>query len=119
MLVAIVSLLISALVAAFLYHRSRPAISKGRALGLTALRTVTLFIALMLLLSPVYSFLRTRKLRPEVILLTDNSKSMENGGKSAFMKAQAKQLESKYRQAGYRVVKQNFASGLNGDKSDT
>lgn len=119
MLVTIVSLLISVLVAVFLYHRSRPAISKGRALSLTALRAVTLFIALMLLLSPVYSFLRTRKLKPEVILLMDNSKSMETGGKSAFMKQQAKQLEGKYRQAGYRVVKHNFAAGLNGDKSDT
>ncbi|HPV15319.1 MAG TPA: hypothetical protein PL126_06685, partial [Candidatus Cloacimonadota bacterium] len=119
MLVFVISLLISALVAVFLYHRARPAISKGRALSLTALRAITLFIALMLLLSPVYSFLRTRKLRPEVILLTDNSQSMENGGKSAFMKQQARELEDKYNQAGYRVLKHNFASGLNGDKSDT
>ena len=119
MLVFVVGILISALVAAFLYHRARPAISKGRALGLAALRAVTLFIALILLLSPVYSYLRTRSLKPEVILLMDNSRSMENGGKNAWMKQQAKTLESKYRQAGYRVSRRNFAAGLNGDKSDT
>ncbi|MGI6198205.1 MAG: hypothetical protein ACOYIS_03635, partial [Candidatus Cloacimonadaceae bacterium] len=119
MLVFVVSILISVLVAVFLYHRARPAISKGRAVSLAALRAVTLFIALILLLSPVYSYLRTRKLKPEIVMLMDNSRSMENGDKGAFMKTQAKLLEGKYRQAGYKVVKHNFASGLNGDKADT
>ncbi len=119
MLVFVVSILISVLVAVFLYHRARPAISKGRAVSLAALRAVTLFIALILLLSPVYSYLRTRRLKPEIVMLMDNSRSMENGGKGAFMKTQAKLLEGKYRQAGYKVVRHNFASGLNGDKADT
>ena len=119
MLVFIISILISALVAAFLYHRSRPAITKNRAWALASLRAITLFIALILLLSPIYHFLRSKKLKPKVIMLMDNSVSMDNGGKKAWMKAQAKVMENKYQQAGYRIIKHNFASGLDGDRSDT
>ncbi len=114
-----ISVLISILAAAFLYHRARPRINKSRAIMLTFLRSLSLCIALLLLLNPIFSFLRTKMLKAQVIMLSDISKSMDNGGKKAWMKQQEKLLQQKYSQAGYDVIKHDFASGLNGDTSDT
>ncbi|HPN41456.1 MAG TPA: hypothetical protein PKX36_08020 [Candidatus Cloacimonadota bacterium] len=115
----IVIILIAALSAAFLYHRTEPPLPRWRAVLLASLRTVVLAIALMLLINPILRFIRSKTESQQIIMLHDSSLSMNNDGKLQWMKRQAKTLEGKYRQAGYEVLNYSFANGLDGDPEDT
>lgn len=117
--VYVVIILVSALVAAFLYHRTEPPLSRWRAVLMACLRALTLAIALMLLINPILRFIRSKTERQQIILLEDTSLSMENDGKRPWMAARLKTLETKYRDAGYEVHKYSFADGLEGSPQDT
>jgi len=115
----LVIILVSALCAAWLYYRSEPPLSRWRAVLLATLRTIVLAIALMLLINPILRFIRSKTERQQIILLSDSSQSMQNDGKAAWMKDQARLLEDRYREAGYEVLKHSFAKGLEGEAQDT
>lgn len=115
----LVLILIAVISAAFFYHRTQPPLPRGRAIFLAALRSVTLAIALMLLISPILRYIRTFTMKQELFLLMDRSASMKNDGKAEWMKAQARLLEKKYQDAGYKILNYSFARGLDGDAKDT
>lgn len=119
----LLAFLFAILISAFYYHRSQPALSPRRRLLLGFLRTVMLFILLLILLSPILYFSRTRRQAPKVLMLKDNSASMDldyNGSsKAKYLSSGFEALADKYSQAGYDVQKHSFANGLEGDKDNS
>ncbi|MDD2505718.1 MAG: hypothetical protein PHQ78_00150 [Candidatus Cloacimonetes bacterium] len=111
------------LLAALLYHRSRPELSRGRLFLLCALRFVALFILLIVLLSPVLHFFSTRKNAPQILVLKDESLSMdisrEGKSKSKALKEPLNTLKRKYQDAGYRILEYSFADGIDGERSNS
>lgn len=116
---AIFALLISAL----LYHKSQPTQSRGRLILLFLLRSFTLFILLVILLSPVLHFVQNKKIVPKVLILSDNSLSMDldsaRGTKSKLMADAKATIVNKYRDAGYGIMEYPFADGLKGEKTNS
>ncbi len=78
------------LISGYLYFRTLPSLSKGRRALLFSLRSIGIYILLLLLLSPVLHFIHNRRALPEILILTDISESMDlrsgSGTKSDFFK---------------------------------
>ena len=70
----IVIMIVSVLIAFYYYRKT--ALSKNRRILFTILRSLTLFFLLMLLASPVISFISVLQIEPVNIFLIDNSKSL-------------------------------------------
>jgi hypothetical protein len=110
-------------VAAYLYFRTQPPLGKGRRVLLSALRAVTLAIALLLLISPILYFTRHQQIRQRIIVLEDISASMDlksaTTSKSALLNPAGEILKQKFKAAGYEVNSHKFSSGLGKDPSTT
>jgi len=87
------------------------------------LRGIALAVALLLLISPIFHYIRNSVERPQIILLSDSSASMDllsgKQSKRSFLAAPARELADKFRQAGYELHTYDFAQGLSGDGDNT
>lgn len=117
------SLALAVLLSAGLYHKSVPALPKGRHWLLLFLRSLTLFILFLFLFSPVFSFLQTEKRADKILILRDVSNSMQlktNGiSKATLMEEKLKLLKESYSQKGYKIEEHSFADGLKGGKDNS
>jgi hypothetical protein len=69
--------------AAFCYFRSK-GFKKNQKIGLAALRGLLTFLVAYLLLNPLIKTISKNIIKPKVVLVLDNSKSMLQGGKKAL-----------------------------------
>lgn len=83
---------------------------------LFALRFVALYILLIILLSPVLHFINKRNNAPQILVLKDESLSMdiprEGQSKTDALAKPLKDLLQKYREAGYEIHEYTFADGI-------
>lgn len=119
----VVIALIALAVAAYLYHRTEPPLSKGRRALLAALRAITLAIALLLLISPILYFIRHSEIPQRILILEDVSASMDlktgDTAKSALLDPAGDILRKKFATAGYEVSRHEFANGVSKDRGTT
>lgn len=123
MLKYILALLIAVVFSAVLYYRTKPELSISKKLLLFGLRTLTVTVIILFLLTPIIYFIRKYYPKPTVILLRDVSQSMHNVA-DKISKAQAEEsifarYKSAYSKAGYDVKDYEFADGLKGKASAT
>lgn len=118
-LAAFFALIISAL----LYYRHKPELSPKRKMLLLGLRTVSLFVLLIILLSPVLSFTHSKQKSAKVLLLKDRSNSMEirhqERSKAQLLEEIGTGLAERYRTAGYDIVEYDFADGIQGSNDNS
>lgn len=111
------------LISGYLYFRTLPSLSKGRRALLFSLRSIGIYILLLLLLSPVLHFIHNRRELPEILILTDISESMDlrsgSGTKSDFFKPLLSSVEKSFIAAGYKTHRYSFADGLEGSRNNT
>ncbi|MDZ4181428.1 MAG: hypothetical protein U1B83_01030 [Candidatus Cloacimonadaceae bacterium] len=114
---------VSVLVSAWLYHATQPTLTRGRKLLLSFLRSGVIFILISVLINPIWYYIRSRVERPQIILLTDNSLSMDliSGGsaKSAALKPMLADLQKKFSAQGYETHSYSFAKGFEGGRDGT
>lgn len=115
-IIAVLAILISA----YYYLRTYPEQSKSRRLLLGSLRAISVGILLLLLISPVIYRLLHRKEVSEVLVLRDNSLSMnletKKQAKSSLLQPFTEELTQRFKAVGYQTKSYNFASGLEGKK---
>lgn len=109
--------------AGYYYFHTRPEIGRGRRWLLFVLRFISLGILLLLLISPILSFLRHRRERQQILVLTDVSASMDlsgpSGRKNDWLRGPGKELSEKFAIAGYELHSYDFATGLSPEKDNT
>jgi len=123
MLKYILILLFSLLISGFYNYRSHPEIPVSRRWLLFFLRFISLSILLTLLISPILYYTQHKKLAPSVLVLEDNSASMElkhgDLAKTTQLNPLRGKLAKKFTEAGYNVLTHRFANGLDGDKTSS
>nr|MDK2850977.1 hypothetical protein [Candidatus Cloacimonadota bacterium] len=116
---AVIALLISG----YFYRSTRPELSGGRRRMLFALRSLSIFILLSLLISPVLHFKRRITEEPQILILRDNSLSMElmrnNQSKSELISAPLESLIHAFQNAGYTISEESFADGIRGERGNS
>lgn len=118
-LIALFALAISG----FYNYSSHPEIPISRRWLLFFLRSISLGIILLLLISPILYYIQRKSLKPQIVVLEDTSRSMSlkhgSSTKAAFLKPAAGKLGSLFRDAGYEVIEHRFANGLEGDEGSS
>lgn len=119
----IIIVILALLISAYYYLRTYPEQSKGRRLLLGGLRALSVGILLLLLISPVLYRIIHKPQVSEVLVLRDNSSSMNlmtgNQTKSALLQPFTDELSSRFKAAGYKPVSYDFADGLKGKADKT
>jgi hypothetical protein len=122
-MIFVLSGLLASLISALFYYRTQPSLREGRKVLLFVLRTITLFILLLILLSPILYFIRQKIEAPQILMLKDTSGSMDlkRDGKSKkeLLQPALSSLQDKYARSGYRIVQQDFADGLEGGRENS
>lgn len=123
MLGYLIIILISGVYAVIFYHNTNPEIVIKQKILITALRALILCLLLMFLLSPTIYYIKKYIERPEVILLMDNSTSMQimHQGikKNARLSSTYNNIRTAFKKAGYSIKDLEFADGLNGKRNKT
>ncbi|MFA7056148.1 MAG: hypothetical protein WC155_01130 [Candidatus Cloacimonadales bacterium] len=105
-----------------MYRKSYPVINFTRKALLFGLRTVSIWIILSFLLIPIYKVTKEHLQKPQAIILTDISESMNilQGGvtKSEIVNSVKAQLESNISK-NFAVEEYEFASTINGNTNNT
>jgi len=116
---AVLALLISG----YFYRSTTPEISAARRRMLFALRGLSIFILLTLLLSPVLSYRFTRSQIPKILVLKDQSLSMElmrdEMSKTELLSAPLKEVIQAFLDGGYQISEQSFADGIHGQRDNS
>ncbi|PKN71827.1 MAG: hypothetical protein CVU50_09950 [Candidatus Cloacimonetes bacterium HGW-Cloacimonetes-3] len=114
-LIALFTLAISG----FYNYSSHPEIPVSRRWLLFFLRSISLGIILLLLISPILYYIQRKSLKPQIVVLEDVSQSMSlkhgSGTKNAILQPSIGKLSLLFRKAGYEVIEHRFANGLEGD----
>ena len=99
--------IIAVLVSLFFYRKTLPEISLKRRLILQFLRTISIFILLLLLFNPVLFFKQNYYEKPVLLLLSDKSNSMkqriDDKAKSEHLKDFEKEIEKRALKSNYSV----------------
>jgi hypothetical protein len=117
-------LLVPALLLIYYYYRQTiPELSKPRKVLLFVLRAIALFILLVLIFNPILNLSRSVVNKPEVIILTDNSYSMDlpvhAESKLELMESYRSQIEELSRKSDYQSRNFYFADGIEGSRTAT
>lgn len=122
-MIYIISAILSIAMAAILYFRTNPELNIRQRLYFAGLRFVSLLIVCLFLLSPLIYFIKKYRETPAIILLKDNSASMQtihiNQSKSSALESSVQEISKAYKKAGYLVKETEFSDGLNGNKNST
>jgi hypothetical protein len=100
------------------YRKTTPQLTPVKRYLLMALRIIVLFIVLLFLLNPIWNYVSKRSNPEKVIILTDNSASIDEKKRNYFSNIKPI-VEKKYKQANYNVVNYTFADGLQGSSNKT
>ncbi|MCD4817426.1 MAG: hypothetical protein K8S23_01895 [Candidatus Cloacimonetes bacterium] len=116
-------LLLALVVSIFYYKKTVPELSKKQKVFLGSLRFISLAIIFILLLNPILYFFYSSINKPEVIILHDNSESMnqkiDDSSKKQMLDNQTEELKKIFAKSSYEVTDFNFANGLYGKKNTT
>ncbi len=119
LLIAISALLVSG----FMYYNTQPELSKWRKIFLVGMRSLSIALILILIVSPILYFVRSRVETPKILVLKDVSYSMElisgKQTKQALLRAKLSTLTELYKTKGYEIVQYDFADGLSANKSNS
>ena len=100
-------------------YSSHPEISVSRRWLLFSLRSISLAIILLLLISPILYYIQEKSIAPQIVMLEDTSLSMNlkhgASSKAQQLKPAFAKMKSQFEDAGYDVLSYNFADGLKGD----
>ncbi len=111
------------LISGYFYRHTQPVLTKWRRMSLFILRSFSIAIILLLILSPILYFIRQRTESPRVIVLRDVSQSMEltSGSKTkkALMDDKLSPILQNYKAKAYSIVQYDFADGLSGNLDNT
>lgn len=122
-MIYIISVIVSAVLAAVLYYRTKPELAYKQRITLAGFRFIILFLLFLFLLTPLVYYIKRYRERPVVIMLKDTSASMQidhlGKTKAAALEAPYSSLSKTYKQAGYTVKELEFADGLKGAKNTT
>ncbi|MEN6445835.1 MAG: hypothetical protein ABFC98_07310 [Candidatus Cloacimonas sp.] len=123
MLKYILIVLFSLLISGYMNYQTNPEIAKKRRGVLFLLRFISLSLLLMLLLSPILYYTQHKNISPRILVLEDNSKSMElkhnSVTKAQHLKPLMQNIENKFSDSKYEVIHKTFANGLEGDANTT
>lgn len=115
--------ILALLIAGYYYRRSIPELSKAQRALLTALRAISVALILLLIISPIFYYVRSYTTRPKLIVLRDISESMDlqsaGKAKKELLVPVQNRLEKRYEDAGYEVVKIDFAAGIGKNRSNS
>jgi len=113
----------SAFISGLYYYRTLPEMNKARRALLAGLRALFIASLIVLLVNPIFYYIRLEKIRPRVVILRDVSQSMEQktGGQSKkeLLSTQIEMLEKLYKEKGYEVITQVFAGEKPEDRSNS
>jgi len=117
-------LIIPALLLIYYYYRTTiPEITRARKVLLFSLRTVAVIILLLLLFNPIFNYTRTVTIHPVMVLLSDNSYSMDlqagEKTKLELMESFREILANEMKQKDYDLVLYDFADGIEGSRTRT
>lgn len=122
-MIYIVAILLSLALASLFYYRTKPSLILKQRIILAVFRFIVFLTLFLFLLSPLIYYVRRYRERPVVIMLKDNSASMQikqlGKPKAETMEQSYSALSKTYKQAGYVVKELEFADGLKGDKKST
>jgi len=123
MLIYIITGFLVIALALVFYHKTNPGLSPKQRISLAVLRAAALGLVFLFLLTPIVYYIRHFTERPEIILLRDNSASMQikhsEKSKAEWIDKAYDKLKTAYKEAGYNIKDNVFADGLNGDKNTT
>ncbi|MCF7919968.1 MAG: VWA domain-containing protein [Candidatus Cloacimonetes bacterium] len=107
----------------YFYWHTQPELSRRQRIMLGILRFLTLSIVMILLFNPILSYKNRIEVKPRLLLLLDNSQSMQeqSGGTSKFEleKQAALELQLGLQQRNYEAELHYFAAGLEGDSNSS
>lgn len=110
--------IISLVITAVLYYKRRPTQVRRRLILLFGLRFISLFILLVILLSPILYFSRERTKQPILLVMQDVSHSMETQtegiSKAKSLYEPMSLLIARYKDEGYKIAQYDFADGIEG-----
>ncbi len=112
----IVIIIVSVLIAIFYYRKSN--LSKSSRIFFTVLRSLTLFFILLLLASPVISFVSSVSIEPVNIFLIDNSKSLELEARNVSTDSVYRELSS-HLPGGTDNTFFSFSGGITDESGDS
>ncbi|MDD4223890.1 MAG: hypothetical protein PHD87_04830 [Candidatus Cloacimonetes bacterium] len=97
---------------------------RGRRWLLFSLRSLSLSVLLLLLISPILYYIRSLSEKQQILVLTDVSASMELSGvsaksKKAWLEAPGRELAAKFAAAGYELHHYDFSTGLEDARDNT
>lgn len=115
--------IITAIIVTILFYKKTiPELETSKRILLIFLRIISLTIVLLLLFNPVYYFVKNLLIKPQIILLNDVSASMEQTdkiSKNAVLEDFRKQTERIISATKYKMIKYDFAAGLEGSAKST
>ena len=107
----------------FFYRKTIPELEIGKKVFLISLRSIAIITVLLLLLNPIYYFSKKHTVVPQILFLNDVSASMElkakNLSKSQSLTVFKEKLGKKFSALNYKIIKRDFAAGLNGNHNST
>ena len=116
-------LLLALFVSIYYYRKTVPELSKKQKVFLGSLRFISLAIIFILLLNPILYFFYSTFNKPEIIILHDNSESMDQeidaSSKKQMLDNQTEELKKIFKKNSYEITDFNFANGLYGKKNTT
>jgi hypothetical protein len=122
-LVSLVLIIPFVIIIYFYYLKTVPALAKKNKLILIFLRSLAAFLLLILLFNPIIGFWRTSPKRPEVVILVDNSYSMDldlsGQSKTEINREYLTSIKPELKRNDYEVTELNFADGIEGNRSSS
>lgn len=114
---------VAILLAAYYYYRSQPELKGWRRFLLAALRSISIALILLLIISPIIYYVHSKIDQPILVVLKDISQSMDlkSGAKSkdSILAPKQNELIADYKAKGYKIVNYDFAEGLSDNRSNT
>lgn len=112
------------LISGYYYYRTQPPLEKGKRWLLFFLRSISLAVILLLLISPIIHYVQELKEKQQIIVLNDISSSMDLPGikgktKKNWIQEYSPIIKDKFNLAGYEISTYDFSAGLTDNKNNT
>lgn len=115
--------LFALLISAYYNYSSHPEIPVSRRCLLFVLRSISLGILLLLIISPILYYVQNKDLSQQIVILKDTSASMDlkhgNLSKLARLNKAISSMKNTFSQAGYEISEYGFANGLRGSNDSS
>lgn len=123
MLKYVIIALFALLISAYYNYSSHPEIPVSRRWLLFVLRSISLGILLLMLISPILYYVQRKSITQQIVILKDTSASMDikhgSLSKLAKLSPAISGIKAAFNKAGYEVLEYSFANGLNGSNESS